>query len=73
MIELKLEEYVQANADASTKKCHKLLGKLEAPLVSKLKKGYCAKNGGFAEFQRDIRKIQKEYNAGSDLGVHVHC
>ena len=54
-------------------KCRQLLAQLEQTLSEKLKAGKYAKKGGFAEFQQDLQKIQKEYNTHTDLGVQVQC
>ena len=70
-IEERFKYFIQANAEASVQKCRALLQQLETTLRTKFERGDYAKNGGFAEFQQDLRDIQQKYKTHSDLGVQV--
>ena len=70
-IEERFKYFIHANAEASIRKCRTLLQQLETTLRTKFERGDYAKNGGFAEFQKDLRDIQQKYKSHKDLGVQV--
>ena len=64
-------EFRKRNDDLSRQKSTEVLTRLHSGMKSKIDSGYYFKPGGYAEYQRDIAKLVKDYMDSPGKGLKV--